>query len=519
MHFPLDILIDCLEDQGVSIVKKPTHPKHLFDWVSAIPDFIQSAKEQTIVLLFDGMAAASSATPKIVILRPDEDEAAMEALAPDDMLVHTNMPAALLADRIQRFLFSIIQWNDTMARMVDEGCISQDLLKESEPMLASYIGLSDANYAYIAHTPDIAAPDEVSRYFIEHRTYPATAIQETRDLGLIARWDHQDWTVVSNKPNPIIPYSTISRVIKRHGLYAAHILLISPTHVSATTRFLFDLLAAKIEACLRRHWRLENPLEQRYSYFLQEVLKGNAAADGRLSERAQMHNIPSTGAFTVCVVSGVWKIGSANFLAKRLLEAEPECKTVIEEDDVIVLLCTEAGREEDIEVMEDHIFKRVAEMNIEVGVSERVEQLELISLALEQARQALRYGSVNSSRYVAFDGGNDELTRKVFRFRRYFPYCALDQYENNSKFVGQVLIHCNPLLRLRDTDAQRGSNDLELLRTYLYCSGHTNKVCQLLHMHRNTVLYRLDKIRQVIDYDLEDADVRQYLRTMYFMTT
>ncbi len=519
MQFPLDILIDCLEDQGVIMVKKPAHPKHGFDWVSAVPDFIQTASEQNVVMMFDGMASATSITPKIVILGAGEDEAAAEALAPDDMLIRTNTPAALLADRIQRFLLSIIQWNDAMAKMVDEGCISQDLLRASEPMLGSYIGLSDATFSYIAHTPDIPAPDDVSRYFVEHRAYPTSSIQKSRDLGLSRRWDHQDWTVVSNKPNPIIPYFTVSRAIRRRGLYAAHILLVSPTRIGAAKRFLFDLLADKLEACLQRHWRLENPLEQRYSYFLQEAFKGSAASDGRLLEQAQIHGIPIEGVFIVCVVSDVWKVGSADFLAKRLLEAEPQCRTVVEEDDVIVLLCVEAGHEEEAAMMEARIFREAAEMNVEVGVSERMDKLELISLGLDQARQALRYGSANSSRYVSFDGGNDELTRKVLRFRRYFPYCALDQYENNSKFVGQVLIHCNPLLRLKELDAQRGSNDLELLRTYLYCGGHTSKVCQLLHMHRNTVLYRLEKIRQVIDYDLEDSDVRQYLRTLYFLTT
>ena len=37
-------------------------------------------------------------------------------------------------------------------------------------------------------------------------------------------------------------------------------------------------------------------------------------------------------------------------------------------------------------------------------------------------------------------------------------------------------------------------------------------------MHRNTVLYRLEKIREIVKEDLTDGDVRQYLRTLFFLT-
>lgn len=37
-------------------------------------------------------------------------------------------------------------------------------------------------------------------------------------------------------------------------------------------------------------------------------------------------------------------------------------------------------------------------------------------------------------------------------------------------------------------------------------------------MHRNTVNYRLDKIRAVIDGDLDDPDMRMYLRMLLLIT-
>ena len=72
---------------------------------------------------------------------------------------------------------------------------------------------------------------------------------------------------------------------------------------------------------------------------------------------------------------------------------------------------------------------------------------------------------------------------------------------------------------MQEADRKRNSNDLEILRTYLYLEGKVNAVCNKLHMHRNTVLYRLEKIRAIVSADLDDSDVRQYLRTLFFLMT
>lgn len=519
MHFPLDILTNHLADQGVEIVKAPAHPRNQFDWVTAVSDFLKAPAGQTIVPIFESISTSTSITPKIVVTRSLSDDSTVDALAPDDLLIRTSLPISLVADRVQRFLFEIIQWNDKMAEMVGEGCISLDLLKESEQIIGKYIGVSDATFSYIAHTPDIRPIDDVSLYFVENGNYPLDAIKKTREQGLLKRWENQDWTVVHPKANGIIPYPTISRVMKRNGMYAAHILLVSDTPVTASMRFLFDLLVAKIEHCLQRHWMTENPLDQGYVYFLEELFKGNIYGDDQLAERAELHGIPYDGVFQVCVVGSAWKVGSSRYLAKHILECEPRCKIVVGDSEVTILLCAWEGEEEAIDQMEANVFEAVRMMDVEVGVSERIDRLELAALARDEASIALRYGTLYSNRYVSFDEGSAQAryTRIAFRFHRYFPYCALDQFESNSKFITRLLSLDNPLTKLQEVDRKRGSSDLEILRTYLYHGGRVNIVCNKLHMHRNTVLYRLEKIRAIVSYDLDDSDNVQYLRTLFFL--
>ena len=49
---------------------------------------------------------------------------------------------------------------------------------------------------------------------------------------------------------------------------------------------------------------------------------------------------------------------------------------------------------------------------------------------------------------------------------------------------------------------------LETLRQYLYCNGNLVKTSQALFIHRNTLLYRLNQIRDLLGRDIDDALVR-----------
>ena len=52
------------------------------------------------------------------------------------------------------------------------------------------------------------------------------------------------------------------------------------------------------------------------------------------------------------------------------------------------------------------------------------------------------------------------------------------------------------------------NNNLHLLRYYLLSERSISSTAQLLHLHRNSVIYRLGKIEKTLGVDLDDPDVR-----------
>ena len=67
------------------------------------------------------------------------------------------------------------------------------------------------------------------------------------------------------------------------------------------------------------------------------------------------------------------------------------------------------------------------------------------------------------------------------------------------------------LLLLRNYDAREGTDYMESLRTYLELGMNIAECSRKLFIHRNTFLYRLQRIREIMDLDLDDPDIRLML--------
>ena len=63
------------------------------------------------------------------------------------------------------------------------------------------------------------------------------------------------------------------------------------------------------------------------------------------------------------------------------------------------------------------------------------------------------------------------------------------------------------LLPLRRADAERGGDLERTLRTYYECGASVSQTAQALFLHRNSVRYRLDRVRALLGADIDDPQV------------
>ena len=96
----------------------------------------------------------------------------------------------------------------------------------------------------------------------------------------------------------------------------------------------------------------------------------------------------------------------------------------------------------------------------------------------------------------------------IHRFNQVAMTYILEQATR--KLPASMLSHEN-LLELKKTDEEHHSELYETLKVYLEQNLNATQTAAELYIHRSTLLYRLEKIRSILQSTLEDPDEIFYL--------
>lgn len=131
------------------------------------------------------------------------------------------------------------------------------------------------------------------------------------------------------------------------------------------------------------------------------------------------------------------------------------------------------------------------------GISSPVEGIRELPIAFHQAQEALDR---------AFRMRNE---RWIVRFHE----CAMEYVLTHLHTPMQLRHLVAPqLLELMEYDRRKGSQLFETFRVYLDHERDIPGTAAKLIIHRTTLTYRLKKIASIVDLNLDDPDVRLYLR-------
>ncbi len=78
------------------------------------------------------------------------------------------------------------------------------------------------------------------------------------------------------------------------------------------------------------------------------------------------------------------------------------------------------------------------------------------------------------------------------------------------RLPAEMLCH-EGLLRLQESDEKNHTEYVRTLKTWLDAGGNATQSAERLFIHRSTFLYRMDRIREILDSDLKDPDEIFYI--------
>ena len=141
-------------------------------------------------------------------------------------------------------------------------------------------------------------------------------------------------------------------------------------------------------------------------------------------------------------------------------------------------------------------------ITLRIGVGNSRAYLDEVKASRNEAASALRAAEVSGSE------GN------IFFYREQGLYTLLSHVDDSRILDIYVEEKIGKLLR---ADEINDGNLSETLENYLNCSCNVKKTAEEMFLHRNTLNYRLKKIREILGWDLENLDTCLELKLAFLI--
>lgn len=392
------------------------------------------------------------------------------------------------ADRLQA-------WLDDLVRLSLDKASPQEFLDVSEEMLENPVLIQDPSYTMIAITRSASVQDYPFFDFGgTRRPMPEFLLQSQREASVRKRY-----TVEGEGRGIIREYAGKPEIIHNvtfgDNIYASLIYAISRVEL---TQGRFDLF---LMFC--RYFRYS--LDPTVPYMRPDNFAGFAFEQLlRFDNQDVIHNLlrPKAGwRFTVAVLR--MDAPESEFAAylPQTQEVLPHSVACYYNGQITVLLCV--ADQESEAVYYEYQYQRLdslAEvMNGVFGLSYRIPSLTGVHSALQQSKKALQLLPLFPP-----EGGGQPT-----RLRFYADAAITDIIEETLTGGGAERFLPPEIIAIWTNDAKNGERNGELLYSYLLTGKSLAQTSEMLHIHRSTIVYRLQRMKEKYDLQLDQMSRNQ----------
>ena len=231
-----------------------------------------------------------------------------------------------------------------------------------------------------------------------------------------------------------------------------------------------------------------------YSYFLADLLKNPNQDVTHIKERLKVlgYNLKETFyIIAIPPVSHSFSDLKLEVILEHLKDIFSGSIYVIYED-TIVFLISRAMNQNLSEYELSQLSKYLVVNDLKAGISNFFQNLEDASRFFHQAIDSVHLGMKLKD------------SSPIYYYSDYYLYQMLEIYEKEDSQI-RFLIHPG-LMKLYLYDQKRNTDFMITLREYLSQPGQPAKIAKNLHIHKNTLLYRMKKIKEITDCDFIEGE-------------
>lgn len=407
---------------------------------------------------------------------------------------------------LQNLFLRMLLWENDLERIVLRNGTIDELLDASCSLIGNFIFVSDNEFNVIARTPSVDPPDDLHRGIIENGYLTQGTIAEKR-------FRLPEKTFYTREASELTPYDRVSYPVHANHNYLGSISM--SCNVLADTeglRDLFRILIRYVRIVFERMCAEQTAIDSASYFFFERLLMREHMSDERFTEKLVESGLPVNGHYKVIAFDVDPSTEPA--LAHRVANAA----TALHDGHVrcfpyqhrVVSLCF--GSADDGELSHRKTLREVeervhAQFGVECGVSSVFDDIRDMDVAYKQAQIALGFRGAIEREH---DIGENRASRGVYLFEDALLYYLIDTTGKDERFI-RCAFKTSIVNILWEEDQRNNTSLVALLWFYLQSERSASATANRLHMHRNTVIYHIEKIQKRFDFDMDDKTVRDWL--------
>jgi len=366
------------------------------------------------------------------------------------------------------------------------------VIEAAEEYLQYPISVLDASYNMIETSPQMKKLKYGLKKVQSRIVLDEAEIESLKRLHIERKiYENQQAFVVDTEDHPDNQW--IFCAIRIQNVMAGYVAVCIPKDARVTDddlRFT-TALAGVCSVEMQKHDFFVTRTGMKYENFLIELLEGRFDSVNMISSRLELLDRKFCRFFCIAVFRCGEPHNSDLFNKSQmstLRAVYPNSMSVVYKDAIVLFL----NQDEPILLNEKQLnpLEEFAQRNrMKVGISQPFSDILKINIYYQQANNVLGIGELH------------EPSRTCYPATELLPHYLFSSCSYTELEVG---IH-HHIFWLQDYDERYHTDFIETLRTYLECDRSAAKAAEKLHLHRSTFFYRIKKLEELLDVDLNDS--------------
>ncbi|MBQ0065554.1 MAG: helix-turn-helix domain-containing protein [Firmicutes bacterium] len=389
-----------------------------------------------------------------------------------------------LFDEIQDVFIQFENWNQQVQKEIVKHKNIVSLSNEIGLMLQNPIALFDLSFRLIGTAGSIPSKEKLNREWldiVEHGLAPVDSYNiPDQDIYFFAKHKKEIYIPAGN------PYGNtdlFANIYVNHELFGIVAITNLIQEISDGEKAVLSIVRDYYELYFSLSFKEKNNYNVIH-YYLQQLLDNKSIPFEALEYHLHKANWDTNTIYKLaclCHISDEYiNQAQIEYAYSRILRRCKDNICFIFQNNIVILY---DSNEYSLHSLKEEIIK----LNLCCGISFVYNDIMDIRIAYQQALVSIEYGRKYKKEDILWD------------FEMTYAHTLKHALADKKDF----LIH--PMIKtLSNYDALNNTNFIQILKTYILSGGNSKKTAELLYMHRNTLLYKLEKIESILNIKLSD---------------